>query len=121
MAVPSVRVTRMRSDLAKTAMNVDFNLHASSDQSEISNVHNLTKYSNLQCPVYNNCEVDGYASTPEEAASRTAGNSNGGGAFACSAAPRHTTRDLGLAGLVGAAGLALMVARARRRLKASEE
>ena len=121
MAVPSVRVTRMRSDLAKTAMNVDFLLHASSDQSEISNVHNLTKYSNLQCPVYNNCEIDGYASTPEEAASRTAGNSNGGGAFACSAASRHTTRDLGLTGLVGAAGLALVVARARRRRKASEE
>ncbi len=117
----SVRVTRMRSDVAKTAMNVDFLLQASSDQSEISNVHNLTKYVNLQCPVYRHCEVDGFASTPEEAASRTAANENGGESFACNAASRHTSRDLGLAGIAGAAALGLAIARARRRRHGGEE
>lgn len=114
MAGDNVRVTRMRSDVAKIAMNVDFLLQASSDQAEISNVHNLTKYTNLQCPVYRNCEVDGFASTPEEAATRTSQNNNGGESFSCNAASRKTGRDLGLAGLIGALGLGLTVARVRR-------
>lgn len=122
MAGSSVRVTRVRGDIAKTAMNVDFLLHASPDQAEISNVHNLTKYVNLQCPVYNHCAVDGFAATPEEAATRTAANTNNSGAgLSCSAGPSHTTRDLGVAGIFGAAGLALTVARAWRRRKNSEE
>ncbi len=120
MAGSTVRITRMRGDIAKTAMNIDFNLHASADQSEISNVHNLTKYVNLQCPVYNHCEVDGFASTPEEAASKTAGNDNSGGSMSCNAASSHTTRDVGLAGIIGAVGLALTAARARRRKNAQE-
>lgn len=121
MAGPTVRITRMRGDIAKTAMNVDFNLRASPDQSEISNVHNLTKYVNLQCPVYNHCSVDGFASTPEDAASKTAANDNSGGSMSCNAAPRHTTRDVGLAGVIGALGLALTAARARRRRNVTQQ
>jgi hypothetical protein len=113
----NVRVTRMRSDIAKTAMTQDFVLTASADQSEIPNVRNLTKYVNLQCPVYNNCQVDGYASTPEEAAARTAANNNSGSeTFACSTPARHDrTRDLGLAVVIGVAGLTLARVLRRRR------
>jgi hypothetical protein len=109
MKGPNVRVTRMRSDIAKTAMTVDFVLTASADQSEIPNVRNLTKYTGLQCPVYNNCQVDGYASTPEEAAARTAANNNSGSeTFTCSTPSRHNpTRDLGLAVVIGIAGITL--------------
>jgi hypothetical protein len=113
----SVRVTRIRSDVAKTAMNVDFYLQASADQSEISNIRNVTKYTNLQCPVYNNCSVDGFAPTPEEAAARTAANSNSSESFACKTSPSHTSRDVGLASALG--GLGLVVAFRRRRRSTS--
>lgn len=112
----SVRVTRIRSDVAKTAMNVDFYLQASADQSEISNIRNVTKYTNLQCPVYNNCAVDGFAPTPEEASARTAANSNSSESFACKTARSTMGRDVGLAGALG--GLGLIAAFRRRRRSA---
>jgi len=51
----NVRVTRIRSDIAHAAMTKDFVLQASADQSELSNVRNVTQSVNLVCPVYNNC------------------------------------------------------------------
>ena len=48
----TVRVTRMRSDIAQTAMTSDFVLQASSDQSELSNVRNITQSVNETCPIY---------------------------------------------------------------------
>ncbi|MBS2011398.1 MAG: DUF2330 domain-containing protein [Deltaproteobacteria bacterium] len=116
MSGPNVRVTRMRSDISKAAMNVDFYLQASADQSQISNVRNPTKYVNLRCPVYANCSIVGYAPTPEDAAAQTAENSNNGESFACTTtkSPRNTTRDVGISAVVGAIGLALVHARRRR-------
>jgi len=119
---PSVRVTRMRSDIAKTAMNVDFLLEASPDQSEISNVRNPTKYVNLQCPVYSNCQVVGYASTPEDAANQTSANSNTAEGFGCTTArsPRGSmARDIGLS--AGLAALGAVVVRAARRRRATKD
>ncbi len=52
----NVRVTRMRSDISHAAMTKDFVLQASTDQSELSNVRNVTKSVNLSCPVYPSCE-----------------------------------------------------------------
>lgn len=116
---PSVRVTRMRSDIAKTAMNVDFLLEASPDQAEMSNVRNPTKYVNLQCPVYSNCQVVGYASTPEEAAAKTSANSNTAESFGCTtakSAPRGSmARDVGLTAGLAALGAVLVRAARRRR------
>jgi hypothetical protein len=63
---PTVRVTRMRSDIAQAAMTADFVLQAASDQSELSNVRNVTQSVNLTCPVYNGCNVVG-TGTPGQA------------------------------------------------------
>jgi hypothetical protein len=110
-------------------MTKDFVLTASSDQSEVSNVHNLTKSVNLTCPVYNGCSVVG-SGTPAQAAATVDGGyvasatpdggivltpvaTKGGG---CSTAPGNGGSGLGLGLLAGMLGLvAARVARARRR------
>jgi MYXO-CTERM domain-containing protein len=64
---PNVRVTRIRSDIAHAAMTEDFLLQASSDQSELSNIRNVTKSVNLTCPVYQSCSSVGCAAaSPSE-------------------------------------------------------
>ncbi len=52
---PNVRITRMRADITHEAMNVDFVLRASDDQSEVSNVRAVTQSVNLTCPTYQGC------------------------------------------------------------------
>jgi hypothetical protein len=76
MAGPNVRVTRIRSDIAHAAMTADFVLQASADQSELSNVRNVTRSVNLTCPVYNGCSVVGGCSAslpPRRGAAATLG------------------------------------------------
>jgi hypothetical protein len=72
MAGPNVRVTRIRSDIAHAAMTSDFVLQASADQSEISNVRNVTRSVNLTCPIYNGCSVVG-TGTPAQATASVSG------------------------------------------------
>src|ERR1019366_827522 len=50
MNPPNVRVTRIRSDISHAAMTTDFVLQASADQSELTNVRQVTKSVNEQCP-----------------------------------------------------------------------
>jgi hypothetical protein len=69
MAGPSVRVTRIRSDIAQTAMTEDFVLQASADQSELSNVRQVTQSINLTCPIYQGCNVVGSGTLAEALAS----------------------------------------------------
>ena len=52
---PNVRVTRIRSDIAHAAMTADLVFQASADQSELSNVRNVTQTVNLVCPTYPAC------------------------------------------------------------------
>jgi hypothetical protein len=52
---PNVRVTRIRSDIAHSAMTKDFVLQASADQSELSNVRNVTQSINETCPSQPSC------------------------------------------------------------------
>jgi hypothetical protein len=118
MTGPNVRVTRMRSDIAHSAMTTDFVLQASADQSELSNVRNVTNQVNLRCPVYDNCQVVGTA-PPDQAAELTLANANNGGksSFNCETSA-VTGRDLGTrlasgAGLLGLVGA--WIARSRRR------
>ncbi len=108
---PNVRVTRIRSDISHAAMTADFVLQASADQSELSNVRNVTQSVNLTCPVYSGCTVVG-TGTPAQAAASISGN--GGG---CSAAlPLGRGSAVSFGGLAGVLGLiAARALRARRQ------
>jgi hypothetical protein len=66
---PTVRVTRVRSDIAQTAMTADIVFQASSDQSELSNVRDVTQSVNLTCPIYNGCQVVGQGTLAQAQAS----------------------------------------------------
>jgi hypothetical protein len=79
IAGPNVRVTRMRSDIAHAAMTKDFVLQASADQSEVSNIRNVTQSINLQCPIYQDCSIVGQGTPAQAAASVAAANAAGGG------------------------------------------
>jgi MYXO-CTERM domain-containing protein len=76
MSNPSVRVTRVRSDIAQNAMTKDIVFQASSDQSELSNVRYVPNSVNLTCSLYSGCNVVG-SGTPAQAAASIA---DGGGA-----------------------------------------
>jgi hypothetical protein len=90
----NVRVTRIRSDIAHSAMTQDFLLQASSDQSELSNIRNVTKSANLTCPVYQSCSPIGCAA----------------------ASPSQPNRGLAALGVAGMLGLFVgRIIRARRR------
>ena len=79
MAGPNVRVTRIRSDILHTAMTADFVLQASADQSELSNIRNVTQSVNLTCPLYNGCQIIGMG-TPAQAAASIGGAAQSGSA-----------------------------------------
>lgn len=139
---PSVRVTRIRSDIAQTAMTTDFILQAASDQSELSNIRTVTQSVNLTCPIYNGCNVVGTgrlaqaqasvgdggvgggefdATVPGQGgtgsgtglpANETAAGSRGG----CAASASGADSGVGLGALVGLLGLVIgRVIRVRRR------
>jgi len=64
---PNARVTRVRSDIAHAAMTADLVFQASADQSELSNIRDVTQSINLVCPTYsNNC---GFSSSGTSASS----------------------------------------------------
>jgi hypothetical protein len=84
LAGSTVRVTRMRSDIAQAAMTADFVLQASSDQSELSNVRNVTQSVNATCPIYNGCNVIGTGTLAQAQASVDGGASGASGGSASS-------------------------------------
>ena len=96
----AVRATRLRADLARAALVKDLQPGASADQSERSNVHNLTQDKNRpSCPTYPPCPGV-YTGL-------------GGGGGGCSTTSSRGGDDLGLAVAAGFLGLAL--ARSRRK------
>jgi hypothetical protein len=66
---PTVRVTRIRSDIAQTAMTSDFVLEAATDQSELSNIRNVTQSVNEICPIYDGCNIVGSGTLAQAQAS----------------------------------------------------
>jgi hypothetical protein len=117
MAGPTVRVTRIRSDIAQTAMTSDFVLQAPLDQSELSNVRTVTQSVNETCTIYSGCTAVG-TGTPAQAAASVGQSSGpglftgqpapaGGGGGCAAAAGRGAGSGLGLGALVGAAAFAL--------------
>ena len=111
MAGPTVRVTRIRSDIAHAAMTKDFVLQASQDQSPLTNVRYVTAQVNLSCPIYgSDCSIVGSGSVGEAAAS---GPAFGG----CSASPsRSGDLTIAFAALGGMLSLSALRARRRRRV-----
>jgi hypothetical protein len=70
MAGPMVRLTRIRSDISHAAMTTDFLLQASQDQSEVSNVRQVTQGINEKCPIYgSDCSFLGTGTAAQAAAS----------------------------------------------------
>jgi hypothetical protein len=124
MAGPTVRVTRIRSDIAQSAMTQDFVLQASSDQSELSNVRDVTQSVNLTCPPVYACPVYSTGSGDDGGDDASASGAAGGGPLestvhgGCAAAAQDAagSRGAGLAGLAALLGLVLgRATRARRR------
>jgi hypothetical protein len=108
------RVTRIRSDIAHSALTVDLTLQASSDQSELSNVHNVTsQIGEPECPVYDgNCNVTGEAPRSEVTAS---GSPGGGGGCSTSRAPSTLGSEGALAAFLGFVGFGLVQSRRRKQ------
>jgi hypothetical protein len=106
IAGPSVRVTRIRSDIVHAAMTADFVLQASADQSELSNVRNVTQSVNVTCPIYNGCTQVG---TGTRAQAQVSVDNHGG----CSASLAPTRGGAATFGAI-AGMLALIVTRTLR-------
>jgi hypothetical protein len=104
----NVRVTRIRSDISHAAMTTDLILQASADQSELSNIRNVTQSVGLVCPIYENCAIVGYG-TPAQAQASLSG---GGGCVTSAQSSREPASLAALGGLF--ALVALRIGRARR-------
>jgi hypothetical protein len=115
---PNVRVTRIRSDIDHAAMTADFILQASADQSELSNVRNVTQSVNLTCPIYNGCSQVG-TGTPAQAAASVAGSSHGGCSASLSPGRGSATMFGAIAGLFAMLATRTLRARAQRQRRES--
>jgi hypothetical protein len=107
---PNVRVTRMRADLAHTALSADLVIKAATDQSELTNLHYPTQeIGEPLCPTYDsNCNETGEA--PRSAA---ASASSGG----CSTTAQRSTLGTQVIAAGCIAFLGLGTLRSRRRGK----
>jgi hypothetical protein len=118
----TVRVTRMRGDIAHAAMNVDLVLAASPDQSELSNVRTVTKQVHAFCPSYPSCPADGGSGSGSASGSGSGGAGSGssadatGGGGGCATTGSSETSASTLA-TVGALCMFVVVSvvRSRRR------
>jgi len=115
IAGPNARITRLRTDIAHAALTVDLELQASSDQSEISNIHNPTQQvGEPLCPVYNSsCDQTGTVPRSQAVA---AGSPGGGG---CSTTDSRTPAASGTALTTFLGLLGVVAVRARRKRRAS--
>jgi MYXO-CTERM domain-containing protein len=142
LAGPTVRFTRIRSDISHAAMTTDFVVQASRDQSELSNIRQATKAIHEVCPIYgNDCLIVGQGTPAEAAASgphtgmmgrggifgfggsgtnassgtgaAASGGGNGAGG-ACSTMPEGSELPIGLAAVAGLVGLVSLRSRRQR-------
>jgi hypothetical protein len=118
----SMRITRMRADLAHSALATDLALQASADQSAMSNVYEVTKYIHAPtCPAVPPmttcppCPNDPYGyGNPAGGNS----NNNGSQSFGCTTAAGEESSNWALeAGALAFACAAFMRARAKRNNK----
>jgi hypothetical protein len=109
----SVRVTRMRADLAHAALDTDLVMTAAKDQSELLNLRTVTKERNEPlCPVWTGCTSTEQAPRSEAAARSSAGG--GEETFSCAAVPEPTTGGVDGWLVVAVAGIAAVRMRIKR-------
>ena len=107
------RVTRLRATLDHAALDRDLALQASTDQSLVGRVRQVTKELNEPtCPIYDGCDTAGSAPR-SEAIRKTNENSSDDG---CSTTTKQHRAETWLA--LGGAGLVLVAARKFRRRRA---
>jgi len=99
---PTVRITRMRSDIAQVAMTADLVLQASADQSELSNIRDVTQSVNETCPIYSGCTQVGSGTLAQAQASVSGSSASGGSPGVGSGLPGTTSG--GAAGNGGSTG-----------------
>jgi MYXO-CTERM domain-containing protein len=120
VAQPNVRITRMRSDVAQSALSVDMALAASSDQSEMSNIHVAQQQiGEPQCPVYNSSCV-AVGTLPRSQAQAQASQSGGSSPSAsggCSTTEPPTNTGPTIVFLLGLGGLTAFRIRQKRRTR----
>jgi len=114
----NVFITRMRSDISHAAMTTDFTLQASPDQTELSNIRQVSQSVNEQCPIYSNCQIIGSGSpaqaTPVSGSSSLGGLKSAGGCVTSARKSDGASARWGVAGAM--LGLALVrIVRGRRR------
>jgi hypothetical protein len=122
IAGPNARITRMRSDIAHTALTVDLSLEAATDQSELTNIHNPTQQIGQPlCPTYDdNCNVTGEVPR-DQAIAASGGQALGGGVgeggAGCSTTVTHSRLGsrLALGTILGFLGFGAIRARRRQR------
>jgi Uncharacterized protein conserved in bacteria (DUF2330) len=117
IAGPNVRITRMRSDVAHSALTSDMALQASADQSEVSNLHYPQKQiGQPECPVYDSSTCAQTGTLPRDQAIAAA-NGEGG----CNEARRSAGSRTSIAIALGLVGLAAIRSRRRRPSKRERE
>ncbi len=112
IAQTRARVTRIRGDIAHANLNVDLDLQAATDQSDLPSLRIPTQESGQPtCTIYNGCDVVGQGPR-DQAQAAAKNNSTSTSSFSCAAAdPSGTGGQLALFALAGFLGLAYVRSR----------
>ncbi len=114
----TIRVTRLRSDLAHAALASDLILQASADQSALPLARQVTKEANEPvCPIFQGCDLVGQGPRSQAQAAAANNAANHKESFSCSASARTPASTVVYSGLLGLAALSFV--RSRRRARPS--
>jgi len=112
----SVRITRLRADLAQTALATDLVLGAAADQSELSNLYQVSQSVNApSCPsIPDPCPPCGSSSSGGGTSKPAAPGQQSFGCSAVASEAGGTGMELALAGLLGVSFIRARLRRGRR-------
>ena len=113
---PNVRITRMRSDVAQSALSVNMILGASTDQSELTNVHVAQQQiGEPECPVYSSATCAQIGTAPRSQAQADAALASAGGSSGCSTTRPENDMKTTLGVLFALGGVTAFRIRRKRR------
>jgi len=113
IAQPNFRITRMRSDVAQSALSEDMALEAATDQSELGNLYvPQLEIGEPLCPVYNASTCIQSGSEPRSQAVAAANSANSSG---CSTSPPRDQSQTALVLVLAMAGITGVRLRRRTR------